>query len=397
MRDVLGPDEIVVFVEGPTMIGAMPVVNRCYQSIIEFCTPLDGSYRIKAVLLRRGYQGLNELSTEYPEIKYQVLFDREVTLIGSGQCEDPMWTAVNLKNVNTSRIPRCIDTLKNDKRDLPLRTSIALDNLNSCARSVVNYKWVDPHLPILPDVSTLRSTYFSRKKILLIGDSHIRTFTNYFIRWLCQVCWSHIIINPLILSNILNLYIEFVFYIIYIAQFQGDAFPKYSGSTMNPGICENLTLDFRMIEGCDHSMLPEKGVYDLILFNCGQHPADGRHHWSGAQYKQTILDVIKHVHSKQYNGEFFWVETPAATFRNDNWVVQFTDWRTQSRMKFFNAIANKQMKEVGIGIIPCYSMTQALVDKLCDNAHYPFQGTLDGQVGYVVNHFIKLINGKKYI
>jgi hypothetical protein len=87
IRTNLGPDEILVYVEGPTLQTIIPSYNGCHSystiftaqhtSIGEFN---GNKYRIKVVWLRSKYTSINNIDKSFPPIQYGILLDEEFSL-----------------------------------------------------------------------------------------------------------------------------------------------------------------------------------------------------------------------------------------------------------------------------------------------------------------------------
>ncbi len=127
------------------------------------------------------------------------------------------------------------------------------------------------------------------------------------------------------------------------------------------------------------------GTPDIVLFNCGHHPASATH-YTYVTYQELVSRAFKDIISKGYSTQnFFWIESNVNPLRDDSWVKGYRDWRTVHRIHLFNRIAANIVIGSGFEVIKTFDWTLPLSDKLCDVGHYTASGALFPLFHSVVN------------
>jgi hypothetical protein len=203
----LGPDELLLFIEGPSMQTLIPYYKGCNSYISKFEIPLAGQYRFKLVSLRSEYAAFNESNGECPQILYNVLLDTaiylEMTMPSNLSCtgywihKTPNFSLLENKTYHYEArgllrsLPMTTWTSISDKSV----TRIVGDKTESCADNNINYEWKALNCSSQKERIlnyTEAAKILSHKRILLIGDSHVRTFTKALINWACKTSFPDV-------------------------------------------------------------------------------------------------------------------------------------------------------------------------------------------------------------
>ena len=349
----LGPDEIIVRLEGFTIQSTIPNYLGCNNYSTSFQIYEIGQYNLKIERLRNNYTAINEFHLTYPLIQYEIILDEIITLdrkIITNTCEK-QWMAIQ-PNYMLSTAREFIEP-QTFYRNMKLTTHIQLDstdnNTKSCALKTDNYIWNYPCLNDNHNINNNNSNFMNNqtiilknKRILMIGDSHVRHLIILLINHLCD-------------------------YNMPTSKF---AFNQYFPTEHTK--CSNMTFSFVQQYECSLAGFSNEYVnYDIFALNCGHHLCDSDNHYSIIEYRNLIHLTINDVIQKGFtNKNFLWIENTAQPLRNDHWVVSKNDWRTQHRLYSFNRVINAMLLHLNITIIKTFQSTLALNDKLCDNAHY---------------------------
>jgi hypothetical protein len=238
---------------------------------------------------------------------------------------------------------------------------------------------------------------FISKKILFVGDSHMRGYAELFMHLVCQYSLDKLsIIDPEILKT------TQVFHM-------NKADKKICNSTTHGGSidpsclldfdwgCEQSTVGYLGSMYCAPDMVNHFEGYDYIIINCGHHPAS-QDHYSYDKYDSTVNKLFDTFIKKNVTNfaKLIWLENTAPPLRQDHWVIEKEDWRTYHRLILFDSLAKKAMKNrtdrLDIGLIPAFYSTLALFDKMCDCAHYPSSAKVPQLLGLI--DAVRFINEK---
>jgi hypothetical protein len=99
------------------------------------------------------------------------------------------------------------------------------------------------------------------------------------------------------------------------------------------------------------------------------------------EYQDIIRAQIK---SQQDGGKdlgyspenFVWVESNPQPLRNDHYVQETKDWRTEHRLSMFNDFSNTLFRHHNYTVIDTFSSLLPLYESGCDSAHYTASGML---------------------
>ena len=389
LRSRYGPDEMLLFVEGPSIQTFLFRQQNCTFYFNEFRIPIEGDYRIRVVLIRSNYSAVNELIDLCPQADFDVILDTQMHLTKT------TWAPSTKKIVGywLHRTPELsllknktmhLDT-NNNGRSLPISswvnlssnpvTNLIVGQLYSCAENVNNYEWKLTGSTDLQQValtSTQGSAILSGKKILMIGDSHARTLSAQLISWACNTGLPDV-------------------------RHQSTSYTV----PMTASLCAGYHISFYHELFCGLKSLPPLGKYDLVIANCGHHPASARH-TTLEEYRGMVTTLADEAILKGYdNHTFAWLESVPQPLRNDNWFIDYKDWRTYHRLDLFNQFSNDIMTRLtyqqkdkshnGFTVISAFQNMLPFSDKLCDNAHYT---TSDAYVP-VYQSLLQLLNTTK--
>ena len=217
----IGPDEILVQLEGSTMqTEVAESVDLCGDYSATFQMPLGGHHRLKIFRTRSDYTSVR-LDPWFPKMKYEILLDEllldPLVSYAPYPCSAtvPGFNGYWISNVSSHLLNnKDVIWVKNscshgdEKRGLRIYTHIDLDENNQkmkCASDVQFYNWnreicLDGYnsaehslgnsvskrgsFPITVNHPT--STTFKGKSILFVGDSHMRGLADVFLYHVCE-------------------------------------------------------------------------------------------------------------------------------------------------------------------------------------------------------------------
>ena len=368
LRSRFGPDEMLLFVEGPSIQTFLFRQQNCTFYDRKFNIPIEGDYRIKVAFIRGNYSALNELVDLCPQADFDIVLDTQIhfaksvwapstkELVGYWFHKTPELSLLKNKTIHLDP--------KKFERNLPISSWVNLssnpvtyvdgDQLYSCAENISNYEWkltssTDREQVVL--TSTQGSAILSGKRIMVIGDSHARTLSVQLMSWACN-------------ATLPNLRHQGTFYTV----------------PMNASLCAGYHISFHHELYCGPKSIPPLGKYDLVVANCGHHPASASHS-TYEEYTDMVKRLADEAISKGYNNQTFaWLESVPQPLRNDRWFIDYKDWRTYHRLDLLNQFARtimtrstyqqKDKLHEGFTVIPAFQNMLPFSDKLCDNAHY---------------------------
>jgi hypothetical protein len=366
----LGPDEILIEVEGLTLQAFVPTYLGQGKYQQTFIIDHDGVYHVNIVRLRSNAAALSEMKMSHPEITYETLVSEWLWLnlthtspLSNSLEHHPehhhqcvfnhtqgIWLAsksnlavsqgifTNLKKAQSLH-PFYLAQTENIQLKVPVYVNLSNDVSKRCVEKIdqyiwrphgCNWKYYEPH-----EVSNL----LAHKHIGLIGDSHTRVLGNAILAYACNI----------IIDNKLK-------------------FPMYDAPPKNAS-CEGLIFRYHEQSFCEN-LREDMKEYDLLIVNCGHHPASGDHHTAALYYEEIhrLAHYAKDHHYESY--KFFWMESTPQIIRKDGFVIGSKDWRTFHRLKLFNFLGNQAFHEQGYHIIQAFDSLLPLVDKQCDAAHF---------------------------
>ena len=364
----VGPDEIIVFVEGPSIQALIANYKGCNTYAVHFEIPVAGTYRLKVVHLRGNYSAFNETNENTPEMLYDVLVERPVYFekvlrtqahgkagVGGGPACGGHWVARQSDQaLYNESVLVYEDAQRKFLRGLPLHswvrlsTTAPLRDVNgrkaTCADDTNNFDWVVSNTSEAAAVltPTAAGQIMTGKRILFIGDSHTRTLMTHFMRWACGV-------NFPVVKHI-NTQISI---------------PDTASR------CAGLHASYVVEYFCATRTLPALKAHDFVMVNCGHHPAAGLGRYPLKDYKEIVRNLLDTAVSKGFNNSnFAWLESVPQPLRYDEWFRGYRDWRSYHRLNVYNYEANKLVTKANFSIVHAFSALMPFIDKLCDNAHY---------------------------
>lgn len=318
-------------------------------------------------------------------------------------------TDEHIKNVPTYINQKCTGNSADARRDIPgLSTYVELSSdfsRNHCSNDVEYYNWnskiclggvydeegdvVDirsedmVNVNIRPEDKSMR-----HKRILFIGDSHMRGLAAMFLYWTCGYEYEPMNENNINQGDTKRVgdkdiqYFERTLskldhwkYAQKMEKEEGrqcSLFPDAKVCNLFSLACTDTTVAFLAIHDCNIDGAKFFKSFDYVVVNCGHHPASSLH-YSFEKFDKTTAVFFREV--KEYQKEdsvLIWLENTAQPLRADHFVKEYKDWRTLHRLILFDAIAKDNMEAAGLNmrIIPAFSSTLALYDKMCDCSHY---------------------------
>jgi hypothetical protein len=381
MMKVVGPDEIFVEVGGKTLQSFLATYNGCRSYSVQFHIPISGAYHMNVVFLRSDYAAVNEVEKSFPLFEYDTLFQDWLWLDANNVTETErqkcpyaptqgIWT---VRPENSDLVRGVFDNLAMAKEsptfvlDKPGANATMPFYLNltnpreGCVNVVNQYHWDSSACghPFIHHKEA--STLVTNKHILFSGDSQMRTFAVNFFHFVCNIGVPHNFNQKTPSFHI----------------------PK------NSPTCKGLNMRYINNGYCKINELPEGSNVDLLIANCGHHPASG----TGAQYPlQKYIDLLENftlaLPGKGYSPKnVVWLENVPLPLRKDSVVIEVCDWRTPDRIRLYNSQANPIMSNAGYKVIPFFEPMMPLMNKICDIAHYTTQHSNDPGIQPVLRLF----------
>jgi hypothetical protein len=214
----IGPDEIVIQLEGSSIQTKIALSqNFCNEYYQTFQVPLGGLHNLKVYRLRRHYESAREVN-KFPKMIYEEFLSAFVDLpvhypLPCGDSLNGYWVSHwdRFTNVPINIRQRCLTS--NERRGLKLTTNVLVSsNFGKvrCAYDVDLYSWnrqicsprydpvhqsfgeeVNEHRPNLTDTSP-KGNQMHGKKILFVGDSHMRGLADLFLYHVCKFQIKHV-------------------------------------------------------------------------------------------------------------------------------------------------------------------------------------------------------------
>lgn len=443
----IGPDEIIVQLEGNTLQSQVArTVNFCNEYEAVFQVPVAGKHRLKVLRLRKDFTAVR-YDDKFPAMTYEILLDEEI--------DDPL--KVKAPKACSSNFPRNSgfwvseksnlldnsDTLYiNDQcsksyehRGLKIRNNVVLSNdifEDHCATDIKSYNWsrsicadksnYDPDNDYLGESVDSREGYrldftdlnldFKNKKILFVGDSHMRGLATTFMYHVCEHNVKGLLekdkmttedgktLSRITVDDKSEHYVQFVKMSLLpkdnrnvkennhkkkvckqMTEEKRDCStcsedPDHMDCSLYHHRCDNLEFGFMEAMYCEPGAVPEFSSYDYVIMNCGHHPAS-RSHYTYSAFKNRVKTfftaIIEEEKTNSDAADLIWVENVAPPLHQDEGTRSFRDWRTYHRIMLFGTIAEGLIRsmKVPIKIVPSFESTLAGFDKFCDCGHYP--------------------------
>lgn len=414
----IGPDEIVVQLEGTTVQSLIAkTLNYCSSYYALFQIPREGIYRLKVLRLRKEFTAVKEIDS-FPMIDYEVFVDKLVSTflrrhipapchrqspmngywiansnplsiapiqIMRPECDTPPLMLPNFttyvmadRKLASSHCVQDVHLWWDNREDCLIRYRT---NTFSADEDVESYD-DDGGKPISVSWNfernlTSNGAFFLGKKIIFIGDSHMRGFADLFLRRVCQFRHSKS-----------SVYKQTGPFKIQTHIMSED--PSLCSKDDTTGTCESfhggvngLSVSYLSNMLCESGTGKYVEGYDYAVINCGHHPAS-KEHYSYSKYKSDVRLFIDEIISHR-NTRIFWMENTAPPLRQDHWVVEKKDWRTYHRLMIFHSLAVNEARglNASMTVIPAFRSTLALFDKICDCAHYPGPAKLPQLFGFL--------------
>ena len=311
----IGPDEILVYVEGRTLETFSPEYCSCnhyraFFSVSSSSSLLADEYRVKVSLIRTNYSALNEMDLTFPLVLNYILFDQTITFpyIFPSSCEWK-WTAKSVigdkhLKFELEKHPITLNVSGKDfgRGNLVLSTFVRVSNklkmtdslsvIHDCPQQLDRYSWGykrndEPckNRGVIDSASFSRAlalgtqlSYIDVKEAALIlnghkiefsGDSHMG-LSGYLVEWSCGKTFGH----------------------------QQSTFTRQNGALQSS--CPNIYVNRDWWASCEFPLgLAKDNTYDIIFINCGHHPA-GFLHWSFSRYFWHVSHLAHEVRLPGY-------------------------------------------------------------------------------------------------
>lgn len=300
-----------------------------------------------------------------------------------------------------------------ERRGLRLSTNVLVSNdygRERCAKDIELYSWnrkicLPGYNAMLDDfgeeinehranVTNTRpqADKFIGKKILFVGDSHMRGLADIFLYHVCHFQVEHLQWNksfvPLEDHSIQPraTYLEISF-----KTKAADAFRHNCNYPANDDRCNlfdkgctDATFAYLGAMYCQSSIANYALGFDYVVVNCGHHPA-ATTHYSYSFFKTVVTNMFMNFKKMAIteHSQIFWLENTAQPLRQDKWTFYYSDWRTYHRLLLFDGIAKSITGRMSLPIVvlPAFYSTLALFDKMCDCGHYSISAKMPQLLG----------------
>lgn len=424
----IGPDEILVFIEGQSLEAFIPKYIGCNIYESHFSVSVTGKYYLKILLVRTKYSALNSNINTFPPVLNSVLIHEIISLESSINIASTIPDSNYSSSINTSITsattysdssisPPTSDwkwrsiqspfqffdkpyTLKtsaeNYARDLELSTYIQVSNKlksekfdQTCPDHMELYEWKGSMNPMGAIISRDNTLY---KELSSSEPSRLAALKTPLLPFINKTTAAKILSHKFIhfygdshMCNLVELMIEWVCG----TRFDGFLFDASHGAK---GICEHFLLHIGRADKCEtyaQSFIGAPKGNEYVINNCGHHPA-GFNHWPPEKYATAINTLLEPMAKLGWTKKnYIWMESTAPMLRADKQVKQKKDWRTFHRIQLFNSIAHFHLKKYNFtSIIPTFYSTLAVSDKLCDNNHYISITTIMPHIQWLL-HFLQ--------
>jgi hypothetical protein len=214
----IGPDEIIIQLEGSSMQTKVAISqNFCNEYYQIFQVPLGGLHNLKVYRLRRHYEAVRE-QNKFPKMIYEEFLNSfiEIPVYYPEPCVDSLngywvsrWDRFTNAPINIRQ--RCLTS--NERRGLRLSTNVLVSatyGKTRCAYDIDLYSWnrqicsekYDPSTQSFgEEINEHRNNFTSMapkdnklqgKKILFVGDSHMRGLADLFLYHVCKFQIKHV-------------------------------------------------------------------------------------------------------------------------------------------------------------------------------------------------------------
>lgn len=314
----IGPDEVFVQLEGPSLQTKIALTqNFCNEYYATFQVPLSGNYNLKVFRVRRHYEAARE-QDKFAKMQYEEFLNVFVQIESHypTPCEDPTqllasgywvsrWNRMTPTPINIRQ--KCAGSL-DERRGMRLSTSVLTSfdyGKERCARDIDLYDWnrkictqnyvehldifgeeVNEHRPNVTDTRP-KNHKLVGKKMLFVGDSHMRGLADVFLYHVCHFAVPHIDWNqtrvPMDQSTV-NIqpdaaYLELTFLTKTASAYKSNCvFPPNDPrcQLFDPG-CADMTFAYLGAMYCQNSIAEIAAGFDYVILNCGHLPAAQAH------------------------------------------------------------------------------------------------------------------------
>lgn len=369
LKSDFGPDEIFIKIQGKGLYSYIPAhkkeimtgERRRYEQL--FRVDFTGSYHMMGMRIRKNYAAINELNFSFPEGHYAVLFSEWLFLnstisnkdVDLWHCNDEVpgnWVE-RFDEANVSLFDNSPEFLENISYPVIIKQNhfseehytivniSTMNNHHQCLSGIEKYEWKPSSCSggIFYNPQEA-SEILKGKTIILQGDSQTRTFIYHLLTYAC--------------GN---------------SSFDGSNIKKpIFHVPERESLCAGLKLHYIYETYC--AVLPDNIMdADIILVNCGQHPASGTH-MAFEKYQNAVRTMLDDAYSRNFSSKrIVWFESLPFPLRNDENIITYKDWRTLQRISLFNRYSDELFSERGHKIIRSFHPLLAFWDQLCNDAH----------------------------
>ena len=391
----LGPDELLVRLEGAEFLALSCLHVGACRYICHFSVTIPGSYRLVVEGLRANWSAIAEAGGYPPLIRDQIAGDRLLIMLGGENAGDAAANEAARATVVAAAqcgkdgvagsaagaLPTCVDAnapgrwvrtvsadamfAKSEPWWLPAQREYpsAGQFSNSVGLGTRYFTQLDIELQWLPYACCVRplapavaaaciSDGFSVR-----GDSHSRGFYKHMMRYACGISEAvykdHKPFTPICLGS------------------------ENFSATQTCAIFRNAAC-FEWDPLAEH--VPEWKTWESIM-PMGHLVINSGQHWPSAWHR-TLHSYETHMQNyfsglavaNPPPGYLIWLETFPFPVRTDAYVRNISDWRTEPRLRLFNAAAERALApHIAAGkirVVHVYEKSLPVVDCSHDSAHF---------------------------
>ena len=353
----LGPDEIVVMLEGAELLPCT-VVHLGICTYVASCAPIPpsgGRYHLVAMHMRSNYDAVDEFWPRWPPAQFDhIVGDYAfVNLSKHGRrpnVSDPDSIPCDERHGRLVARGRWVASIDDSLPDRPIgKVTRKGQFMRELWVPRDGYTW-RPYSCTMVNVSlthlTTSLSMASIRHLHIVGDSHAATL---FMQIMSSLNWPA---NSTFTNPSAKGYMH-----------DNAVTEEVQGVQMHKNANPKLASQSPAIYGA--------GNHSLVLVNFGHHNAAARQ--SLEDFRLSVVKWTKRVlawRAQGQNRKVFWLKGVLSPPRTDGYVRGFKDGRSVHRMKVYMDTALKLVQRAGIPSIDNFAPTEAYLMLQKDAAHY---------------------------
>ena len=336
-----GPDELEVVLLGPEVL----VLDVIYHANCTYSFPYTvgtaGNYKVSIRHIRDRYQALNEMEDAFPP------------LLNDSVLGESAYIKIEPRGPFASKYPKTKHS-----------TNAVKDSLSACGCDIfegksryVKRKGALEWRPLLQSSAGCQyspiqigqaARWLESRRVLMLGDSHMRVFFNSFANFVCG--------KDSAVAAKLHI--------------------KWQPFNISRGRCAGAKLVYSWDPVGEE--VPNVADWDLVVVNFGHHPAHRR--WTQAKYRAHVSNFVRAVKfqiqlalSAGAYPRVVFMSSPPQTSREDCYLIRTRGWRTNQRIKAFNEHIQRTVRGTPLAFLDAFlpaAASASLLPCSSDRAHY---------------------------